>query len=133
MHFSAANLALAAGAPAAIAGRVAERDQQDQVADGRRGGGMVAFLVILFLLLASGAPAGTARVVNGDTLAVAGNRVRLKGVAAPELHKPAGEAARAFVVGLVEGRTWCATSPASARTATGSAGATATAENWPRR
>ena len=55
---------------------------------------MVAFLVILFLLLASGAPttaavcpAGTARVVNGDTLAVAGNRVRLKGVAAPELRQ----------------------------------------------
>jgi micrococcal nuclease len=48
---------------------------------------------------------GTARVVDGDTLDVAGVRVRLKGVAAPELAEPGGEEARAFVAGLAEGRT----------------------------
>ena len=82
---------------------------------------MVAFLVILFLLLASGAPttaavcpAGTARVVNRDTLAVAGNRVRLKGVAAPEPGPPARRGEPSWS-GWSRGRTWCTTSPASAR------------------
>jgi hypothetical protein len=70
-------------------------------------------LVLLPLLLAwAAAPvgaaerlAGIARVVDGDTLDVAGVRVRLKGVAAPELREPGGEEARAFVAGLVEGQT----------------------------
>jgi micrococcal nuclease len=48
---------------------------------------------------------GTARVVDGDTLGVAGVRVRLKGVAAPELGEPGGAEARAFVAELVDGRT----------------------------
>jgi endonuclease YncB( thermonuclease family) len=73
---------------------------------------MGALLVLALLFLASAAPAaaaerltGTARVVDGDTLDVAGVRVRLKGVAAPELHEPGGEEARTFVVELAEGRT----------------------------
>ena len=70
--------------------------------------------VVLLLLARAAAPvpvaaaerlAGIARVVDGDTLDVAGVRVRLKGVAAPERHEPGGEAAKAFVVELVEGRT----------------------------
>jgi endonuclease YncB( thermonuclease family) len=44
-------------------------------------------------------------VVDGDTLDVAGVRVRLKGVAAPERHGPGGEEARAFVAALAEDRT----------------------------
>jgi micrococcal nuclease len=73
---------------------------------------VVAFRVLL-LLLAGAAPAadaaerlaGVARVVDADTLDVAGVRVRLKGVAAPELAEPGGDEARAFVAGLAEGRT----------------------------
>jgi micrococcal nuclease len=67
--------------------------------------------LLAFLLLAWTAPAaaaerlaGTARVVDGDTLDVAGVRVRLKGVATPELRK-GGDKVRAFVARLVEGRT----------------------------
>src|SRR3954451_2887454 len=55
---------------------------------------------------------GTGRAIDGDTLAVGGVHVRLKGVAAPELahpglhiaEEPGGPAAAAFVRGLVDGR-----------------------------
>ena len=55
---------------------------------------------------------GRARVVDGDTLAVGGIRVRLEGVAAPEIahpgldieEEPGGAAAAAFMRELVEGR-----------------------------
>jgi micrococcal nuclease len=69
---------------------------------------MVAFLILLLLTAPAAAAerlAGTARVVDGDTLDVAGVRVRLKGVAAPERREKSGEEARAFVAGLAEGRT----------------------------
>jgi endonuclease YncB( thermonuclease family) len=75
--------------------------------------------VLAVLLLSSSAVpvvaaerlAGTARVVDGHTLDVAGVRVRLKGVAAPEVAhagdpgERGGEAAKAFMVELAEGRT----------------------------
>jgi len=47
---------------------------------------------------------GRARVIDGDTLEVAGVRVRLEGVAAPELSEAGGDAARVFLERLVEGR-----------------------------
>jgi endonuclease YncB( thermonuclease family) len=70
-------------------------------------------LVLLVPLAASAADrlVGRARVIDGDTLAVAGVHVRLKGVAAPEVAhpghpgEPGGEAAAAFMAELVEGRT----------------------------
>lgn len=55
--------------------------------------------------------AGRARVLDGDTIVVDGIHVRLKGVAAPEVGhfgkpgEPGGEAAKAFMVELVEGAT----------------------------
>ena len=54
---------------------------------------------------------GRAHVLDGDTITVAGIHVRLKGVAAPEVKhpghggEPGGEAARQFMVELIEGET----------------------------
>ena len=52
---------------------------------------------------------GRAQVLDGDTIIVADIHVRLKGVAAPEVAHPGertrGEAAKAFMVELVEGQT----------------------------
>ena len=51
------------------------------------------------------------KVIDGDTVSVAGIHVRLKGVAAPEVAhageagEPGGEAAKAFMVELIEGET----------------------------
>jgi endonuclease YncB( thermonuclease family) len=72
--------------------------------------GLAVLLLLAWALApAAGAAAerlaGTARVVDGDTLDVAGIHVRLEGVAAPELHEAGGDEARAFVAGLAEGRT----------------------------
>ena len=53
--------------------------------------------------------AGRARVIDGDTIVVNGVRVRLKGIAAPEVARngkpgePGGEEAKAFLVDLIEG------------------------------
>ena len=55
--------------------------------------------------------AGRTHVLDGDTIVVGGIHVRLKGVAAPEVVHPGsdgesgGEAAKAFMVALVEGQT----------------------------
>ena len=55
--------------------------------------------------------AGRAHVLDGDTIVVSGIHVRLKGVAAPEVAhfgepgEPGGEAAKAFMVELIEGET----------------------------
>src|SRR4051812_41315298 len=55
--------------------------------------------------------AGRAHVLDGDTIAVSGIPVRLKGVAAPEVAhfgepgEIGGEEAKRFMVGLVEGET----------------------------
>ncbi len=48
---------------------------------------------------------GTARVVDGDTLDVAGTRVRLNGLAAPERGEPGGREATRFMVDAVRGET----------------------------
>jgi endonuclease YncB( thermonuclease family) len=46
---------------------------------------------------------GRARIVDGDTLVVAGCRVRLFGIDAPETSQPEGDLARAHLVRLVGG------------------------------
>ncbi|MCP1337378.1 thermonuclease family protein [Futiania mangrovi] len=48
---------------------------------------------------------GRARAVDGDTLVVAGRRVRLDGIAAPELDEARGAASRARMAALVQGKT----------------------------
>ena len=71
-------------------------------------------LAWLALALPAGAGerlAGRAHVLDGDTIAVGGIHVRLKGVAAPEVAhfgepgEAGGEEAKAFMVELVEGET----------------------------
>lgn len=47
---------------------------------------------------------GSAKVVDGDTLIVAGERVRLRNVDAPELDQPGGRAAADYLAALVKGR-----------------------------
>jgi micrococcal nuclease len=50
---------------------------------------------------------GPARVIDGDTVVVAGTRVRLKGVDAAELGTACGENARAVMIGIVTGDLTC--------------------------
>ncbi len=50
---------------------------------------------------------GRARTVDGDTVVVAGVRVRLKGVDAAELGTPLGEKARQAMLGIVTGDLTC--------------------------
>ena len=50
---------------------------------------------------------GRARVIDGDTLVVAGTTVRLKGVDAAELETARGENARRVMVGLVTSELTC--------------------------
>ena len=50
---------------------------------------------------------GPARVIDGDTVVVAGTRVRLKGVDAAELGTARGENARRVMVTLVTGQLTC--------------------------
>lgn len=52
----------------------------------------------------AGELAGVATVVDGDTIEVAGERLRFRDVRAPELHDPAGPPAADFLAELVEGR-----------------------------
>src|SRR4051794_30038664 len=55
--------------------------------------------------------AGRAHGLDADTIAVGGIHVRLKGMAAPEVAQydepgePGGEAAKSFMVDLIEGQT----------------------------
>ena len=77
-------------------------------------------LILVLALLASSVLAaerlvGRARVIDGDTIVVAGVHVRLQGVAAPEVahpgqpqDEPGGPEARVFMAERVEGRTSCA-------------------------
>jgi endonuclease YncB( thermonuclease family) len=48
--------------------------------------------------------AGQASVIDGDTLRVAGQKVRLQGLAAPELDEPGGDAAKNAMIELVRGQ-----------------------------
>lgn len=70
--------------------------------------GLVGVLLTVTMLITTAAAAerlvGRARAVDGDTLEVGGVRVRLEGVAAPELHEKGGPAAKAFVTQLVDGQ-----------------------------
>ena len=56
---------------------------------------LIAVAVILWPILALGEITGPARVIDGDTIEVAGERIRLHGIDAPEMdplftlsHKP---------------------------------------------
>ena len=72
---------------------------------------LVAFLALSLPAMAGERLAGRAHVLDGDTIVVSGIHVRLKGVAAPEVAhfgepgEPGGEAAKAFMVELIEGET----------------------------
>lgn len=67
----------------------------------------LAVLMILALAVPIVASAeqlvGRGRTIDGDTIAVGGVTVRLKGVAAPELQERGGAAAAAFMRDLIEG------------------------------
>jgi endonuclease YncB( thermonuclease family) len=71
----------------------------------------LAWLALAVPAVAGERLAGRAHVLDGDTIAVGGVHVRLKGVAAPEVahfgdpSEPGGEEAKRFMVGLVEGET----------------------------
>ncbi len=65
-------------------------------------------LACALVLLALATPAATAnditgevRVIDGDTIVVGGQRVRIEGLHAPELHEPFGPEARDFVIALL--------------------------------
>lgn len=48
--------------------------------------------------------AGEARILDGDTLEIAGMKVRLQGLAAPELREPGGQAARMWMIRATAGQ-----------------------------
>jgi endonuclease YncB( thermonuclease family) len=68
----------------------------------------LALIVVLVLLAREqGEPqvlAGQASVIDGDTLRVAGQKVRLQGLAAPELSEAGGHKATAALIQIVKGR-----------------------------
>ena len=72
---------------------------------------LAAALALALPAVAGERLAGRAHVLDGDTIVVSGIHVRLKGVAAPEVAhfgepgEPGGEAAKAFMVELIEGET----------------------------
>ena len=55
----------------------------------------------ILLLAAALLISGPAVVLDGDTVVVAGVHIRLKGVDAPELGNPLGEAARQVMVDII--------------------------------
>jgi len=88
-----------------------------EVRDASRLGAILGICLSLFANMATASPrhiAGTARVIDGDTLSVAGTMVRLEGIDAPELAQlcpleggswRAGDAARAYLAHLVSRKT----------------------------
>lgn len=48
--------------------------------------------------------AGQASVIDGDTLRVAGQKVRLQGLAAPEMDRAGGQAAKDAMIEIIAGR-----------------------------
>lgn len=61
--------------------------------------------IFLFLALAAcNSPAAEVRVVDGDTLVLDGERIRLNGIDAPESDTISGEVATRFMRHLVDGR-----------------------------
>ena len=87
-----------------------------EVLDVVRLGAILGACLLLFSTMATASPrqiAGTARVIDGDTLSVAGAMVRLEGIDAPELTQRcaveggswrAGDAARAYLAQLVSSK-----------------------------
>jgi endonuclease YncB( thermonuclease family) len=69
----------------------------------------ISILAVTMLLFAvnSTTVSGPARVIDGDTVVVAGTRVRLKGVDAAELGTARGESARRAMLALVTGALTC--------------------------
>lgn len=68
--------------------------------------GVVAFILLGSPAAAAEAPriiTGTATAVDGDTLKLGEYRIRLKGIAAPEMREAGGPAAKAFLQGLTYG------------------------------
>ena len=69
---------------------------------------MVAMALVVGAVLATNRQesvlAGPASVIDGDTLRVAGQKVRLQGLAAPELDEPGGEAAKNALIELIKGQ-----------------------------
>lgn len=63
-------------------------------------------LGILVLLICTPAHAldGTARVVDGDTLVIGQERIRLRNYNAPEIHEPGGPQAKAKLERLTNGK-----------------------------
>jgi endonuclease YncB( thermonuclease family) len=68
--------------------------------------GVLAVTMLLFNV-SSTTVSGPTRVIDGDTVVVAGTRVRLKGVDAAELGTARGESARRAMVALVTGPLTC--------------------------
>lgn len=64
-------------------------------------------LLVAICLLATPAWAidGPARVVDGDTLVIARERIRIQNYNAPELDQPGGQAAKARMEALTRGKT----------------------------
>jgi len=48
--------------------------------------------------------AGQASVIDGDTIRIAGQKVRLQGLAAPEMDEPGGRAAKNAMIQIVKGQ-----------------------------
>jgi len=48
--------------------------------------------------------AGQASVIDGDTIRIAGQKVRLQGLAAPEMDEPGGQAAKNAMIQIVKGQ-----------------------------
>ncbi len=63
----------------------------------------LALLLTLLPTLAQADVTGPARVIDGDTIEVAGERVRLHGVAAPEMDTPDGWTAAKMMRHIVAG------------------------------
>jgi endonuclease YncB( thermonuclease family) len=68
--------------------------------------GLTFIAVVVLVAREQGEPtvlAGQASVIDGDTLRVAGQKVRLQGLAAPELSETGGHKATAVLIRIVKG------------------------------
>lgn len=73
------------------------------------GARIIMGVMLVGLALIGGAAAednytGEARVIDGDTIAIAGRKFRLEGLHAPEVDEPGGAAATRFMRGLLGDR-----------------------------
>lgn len=65
------------------------------------------FIAVALVCLATEAHAldGTAYVIDGDTLVIAHERIRLQNFNAPEMDQPGGQAAKAKLQSITRGKT----------------------------